>query len=443
MPKLRDRSTVAARLYLKRSGYYADFRDYKQAGGGQEALVPPGQTRATADLATARTLAGLRLEDLKDRQARIPSHSPIPGTFEAVASLHLVRKAQLREAGAQWLESAEGHLQFAMDYFGADRHLATIKRADLNDFRDALTAHSNGRLGTLSSGSVHHYLNSLSNLFANAFSDELIPANPFAGWKRRLAITRKRTDWLEVHEMADLLRQAKAMQHRGKQSVPFFFEILATFALTGAREDEILGLCVADVDLQKGLIHITPNTLRPSLKTENADRWVPIFPQLREILEAYLDGPFAPTGKLLFPGAGEDGEQMITDLRRALNCLVMPARLLRDRTPAEFQAAEKDRVRKLNRLQQLAAGKQLKGPAPTESLEELLEPTSEQVVPPLRWTMVRHTYCSARLQSLHAGEPVSPFTVIKEMGHADQKMIMHIYGHLGTIVHRREGVEYI
>jgi integrase len=74
----------------------------------------------------------------------------------------------------------------------------------------------------------------------------------------------------------------------------------------------------------------------------------------------------------------------------------------------------------------------------------------------IRSKMFRHTYCSQRLQTFQrvevgkdeAGEPileavpVSPFTVAKEMGHGGDGLVKRIYGHLGTVVHRSEAVEY-
>ena len=55
---------------------------------------------------------------------------------------------------------------------------------------------------------------------------------------------------------------------------------------------------------------------------------------------------------------------------------------------------------------------------------------------------LRHTYCSARLQTLDRGEPVGLDTVRREMGHGDESLVRHIYGHLGTIRHRAPVVEY-
>ena len=54
----------------------------------------------------------------------------------------------------------------------------------------------------------------------------------------------------------------------------------------------------------------------------------------------------------------------------------------------------------------------------------------------------RHTYCSARLQTLDRGHPVSIFGVGRELGHGGDSLVRRIYGHLGEHRHRAEVVEY-
>jgi integrase len=60
----------------------------------------------------------------------------------------------------------------------------------------------------------------------------------------------------------------------------------------------------------------------------------------------------------------------------------------------------------------------------------------------IRTKTFRHTYCAARLQTLDAGAPVSPFTVSRELGHGSRAMVEEVYSHLGSIRHRAEVVEY-
>jgi hypothetical protein len=54
----------------------------------------------------------------------------------------------------------------------------------------------------------------------------------------------------------------------------------------------------------------------------------------------------------------------------------------------------------------------------------------------------RVTYCAARLQTTDNGAAISPYTVMKEMGHASLDMIERVYGRLGTSRHRAPVVEF-
>ena len=46
------------------------------------------------------------------------------------------------------------------------------------------------------------------------------------------------------------------------------------------------------------------------------------------------------------------------------------------------------------------------------------------------------------MQTLDNGAPVSPFTVMRELGHSSLKMIEDVYGHLQDERHRSDVVEY-
>jgi integrase len=57
-------------------------------------------------------------------------------------------------------------------------------------------------------------------------------------------------------------------------------------------------------------------------------------------------------------------------------------------------------------------------------------------------SILRHTYCSARLQKLDLGPLVSLYVVSRELGHGPEEMVRRVYSHLGSMRHRSEGVEY-
>ena len=447
MPKLRDRSTIQSRIYIRRRGvldrHYGDFRDFADVGGGQEPLIADGQQYATTSLATAMQIAQTRLDELQKKRDELPQGPAAKRRLSVLIDDHLIRKAREAVDGgksAQWLGNVQVHLETAEAYFGPNRDIALIELRELEEYRAYLRTVPNGRGGTLSTQSIDHYMNSLSGLYRRAIRDKLIPFDGNEVEKLGdLLVENEETPFLEVHELAAILRFAFETWRPGREelAVPFAPTILATWALTGMRESEGLGLLKTDVRLDAGIIVVQKNEFR-RLKTEGSTRVLRIFPQLREILQAYLAGPLAPQGELFFPSPFADGrEAMIQDLRKFLDKMPMPERLRRERTPSEFEAAEEARVSKLER----ALGRR-RGPKPDESLYELQVPTSKTVVPPLRTKMLRHSYTAARLQCTDHGEPIAPYTVARELGHEGVTMVTRVYAHLGEFRRRGEHVEY-
>ncbi len=446
MPKLRNPAAITARLYTRtrvRGGpmrYYADFRDFRDVGGDQEALIAPGERTATTDAKQAKELVEARLAALEELRAKLPAGPVAARAFGPFAASHLSMKATNEDAEERWLAAAQGHLEVARDFFGDTRDLATITVGDVNAFVVHLRARENGRGGVLGGGAVNQYLNSLSNLFKRAISEGLLPlgGNPVQAMMTRPKMFRRPTAWLEIPEMAGILDWSRTYRAaREDLALPFVHELLMTYAHTGAREDEVLGLERGDVNLERRVISIRENSWR-GLKNKNATRTLPIPSDLHAVLEAYERGPHAPKGRLYFPSYVDGVEQKITDLRRILDKAPMPARFRRPRTAAELKQEAARREKKIGRL----TGKTRTGPRPQETLEELRAPIDPTIVPPLRTRMLRHTWCAARLQTTDGGKSVADYTVMSEMGHRDLEMIKKVYGHLGTFRHRGEEVSY-
>ncbi len=164
--------------------------------------------------------------------------------------------------------------------------------------------------------------------------------------------------------------------------------MIATFLLTGGRESDVLGLEVADVSFDRGIVTFRPNEWR-RLKTATSHRSVPLWPQLRAVLERYVTE--RPPSRLLFPPYRTGAEAMVTDFNKLLDAVA---------TRAGWKPGE------------------------------------------IRSKMFRHTYCAARLQTLDQGAPVSVYTVAREMGHGGESMVRRVYGHLGRVRHRAEVMEY-
>lgn len=246
----------------------------------------------------------------------------------------------------------------------------------------------------MSASTVRHHLSCLSNLYKRARAERVVPSgyDPVGDFDEKPSPRRGEAKWLEIHDATLLLEAARIYRpvpdKGGWKPVPFAYELIATFLLTGGRESEVLGLEVDDVSLDRGVVTFRPNKWR-RLKTASSHRSVPLWPQLRETLERYLAEH--PPSKLLFPSFRTGEEAMLTDFRKLLDAVA---------GRAGWKEGE------------------------------------------IRSKMFRHTYCAARLQTLDAGAPVSTYTVAREMGHGGEAMVRRVYGHLGQVRHRAEAVEY-
>lgn len=385
------------RLYARTRGgvtrYYADFR---ALGGDRQPLCVPGEKLATNDLALAKLLLAERWKAWEARRlSRAMGIEERPATTLAdFARAHLMAKAQQGRTSERWLAQSELYLRRAVAFFGADRDLASIEVEDVERWMGHLATMRTRTGGKVKPGTILHHLVTLSNLYKRAGKRRLVPRghNPVADLEERPRVARVEAGWLEVHEAAFLLEAARLMPRPPRSRlVPFLHPLLATFLLTGGRFDEVTGLQVEDVSLERATVRFWPNPFRRGKKgkSHGAERVVPLWPQLQEILGDYL--ATRPPSRLLFPAWRGGQEGPVADLRGAL--------------------------RALERFAGLPEGR-------------------------ITTKAFRHTYTSARLQTLDRGAPVALRTVAWEMGHADIDLVQRVYGHLGTIRHRAEVVEY-
>lgn len=401
-----------SRLRRRNGRYYGEFRDL---GGGREALIPPGESRATKDRDVAAYLASERVKELERRHRdRTLLNVEHEASLAEYGARHLELKAKSGGVTRRWLRQSEGHLRIAVSFFGADVDLRAITPRHVEGYVEFLRRRSNGRGGTLSEASVRKNLNTLSNLYRRAVSERYSAANPVAELYEKPTAPRTEAAYLTASEAALLLESARTYQpptaireqeHGGGISAraqPWIHPILATFLLTGGRRAEVFGLEVDDVSFRLGRIYFRSNEWR-RLKTRRSDRSVPLWPQLEAILRDYMAERerAGGLGRLLFPSEGgapktgtrRRGERMITDLRKTLD-----------------------------RLGERAG------------------------FPPghIRLHMLRHTYTAARIQTLDRGAPVAMYTVARELGHSSTSMIEERYGHLHdrAVLGGSEVVEY-
>lgn len=373
--------------------YTVNGERYREAAGTEE------YQEALAILARRR----------EARRNGAPAPKPVPATLAAFIEEHLAEKATHEEVTEGWIEESRHQLDRAVTHFGAQRRLPSITPQDVLAFDVALkdgTALTNGR--RLSPGTRRHHLNALSNLFQFAVFKQVVTSNPVAAIpaKRKPSGSPDEALWLEPPEAALLLAAARTQEPEpdavGLPPMPFAYELLATFLLTGGRQDEVLGLEVDDIDFDNKRVTFRPNRWR-RLKTPKSARTVPLWPQLEAILRPYVFGSDSPPARLLFPSYRTGEEAMLTDVRKLI-----------------------DRVtERASTLYLMDQGRRRKA-----------EPGD------IRTKVFRHSYISARLQTLDNRKPVAAFTVASEVGHSSTAMIEKTYGHLGQARHRANVVEF-
>ena len=416
MPKKRN-----SYVYKRNQGgavrFWGDFREWSDVGGKREPLRPKGAVQATTEEKLAQLLVSARIAELEDRRRRKQVGAPESETYLApYVVYHLKRKRETNSVTPQWLEAAKTHLAAAISFFCndgeelpqdgdgdvllgdvTDRELGSIRVQDVQDYISWLANRANGRNGKLSPSSQRKYLNSLSNLFKRAISENKVPYghNPVAALleKPQDSHGRGEAQWLEVHDAALLLEAARLYKPKRTDmaiSPQTLHAVLATMLLTGGRPSEVLGLRAADVSFDRQTVTFRPNEERTRLKTAGSTRVIRLWPQLAEILTDYLrhNRPSAKNG-LLFRSVRTG--RMIRDIRKALDAVAGEA-----------------------------------GWAPGS----------------VRPYAFRHTYTATRLQTLDNGFPVAQYTVARELGHDGESLVRKVYGHLGQVRHRSEVVEY-
>lgn len=324
-------------------------------------------------------------------------------TLNAFAARHLVLKAKSEKFTDQWLQNTEQRLRVAIDFFGAETELHAITVRDAQPYAAGRPSsrcgvgiqkkrRENAPGRTNSGQSQRHHLNALSNLYQHAQAESAVPLgqNPIALLMDEPTAAKMEATWLEAHDAALLQEAARTYQpKRDDPAMPFAYPMLATFLLTGGRTSEVLGLEVEDLSFDRRTVTFRPNRHR-RLKTLKSDRTVPMWPQLEEVLRAYVFGGEGPATGLLFPSSRAGDPKMLTDVRKMLAAIGERAGWKAGEDPVEDVPTEL-----------------LRRPAPD-----------------------------------HRGEAVSQFTVTRGLGHGGSSLVDRVYGHLGSVRHRADVVEF-
>jgi integrase len=233
----------------------------------------------------------------------------------------------------------------------------------------------------------------------------------------RPKVGRSQTDFLEVPEAARLLWAAATYPAKPQEpEMRLAYPLIGTFLLTGGRQKEVPGLALTDIRFDTETVTFRPHSWHKGgrLKTEGAERTIQLWPQLYEILAAYLESyRYRLPGDVLFPSPHINGDRPLSDLRDLLDRVAVRAGFL---APLIDPQTGKQRRRASGQL--IWSGRRI------------------------RTRMFRQTYCAARLQTLDLGRPVSLYTVADELGHQSGEMVRRVYARLGKVRHRAEIPEF-
>ncbi|MHC4122441.1 MAG: tyrosine-type recombinase/integrase [Planctomycetota bacterium] len=170
---------------------------------------------------------------------------PSNETLKDYAEQWLKQKAQNERIRPATVLLYEGTLERLYDYFGPDRLVRKIDRNDAKNFLASLKPKSD-RDKPLSDWTKHRVLRHCKTLFSEIVKDGKISNNPFADIKIRRGTP---SDWyyLKPGEFVSLLDVTPTLKEK----------VLYALAYTaGLRESEALALYWANIDFNKGLVHI-------------------------------------------------------------------------------------------------------------------------------------------------------------------------------------------
>jgi integrase len=245
-----------SRIYWRGGRAWGDFRDYADAGGRQEPLVAAGEKLSTRDPDVAQAVATARLRELEQLRRRHGLHGyRRRATLAEFASHHLVEKKRAGKVTDGWIGVAEVFLQRAVNSFGAERELETIRVSDVRAWANYLAGVKSHGGKVLGAGTVRHHLNALSNLFRRAQEEEVVPPgfNPVAAMMEKPTGPRLEAHWMEVPDAALFLEAARTLPARSSElRADVVYPLIAAFLLTGGRRAEVLGLAVEDVSFSRG-----------------------------------------------------------------------------------------------------------------------------------------------------------------------------------------------
>lgn len=224
---------------------------------------------------------------LLDKSALVDDESEAPPEItlgEHLATYLAALKTEVKPGTITHLKHTERTL---VEFFGADRTLASITQGDAKDWGRWLRTSEarNHRYGDkeaeegLSENTARKRISNAKQFFQDAIDREYITKNPFAKLKSTVEENRERDYFLSREDSQKIIDACPDVEWR---------MIFALSRYGGLRcPSEHLAMRWDDIDWDRGRVRITsPKTAHHKGKGE---RWIPLFPELRKYLQEGWD----------------------------------------------------------------------------------------------------------------------------------------------------------
>lgn len=362
--------------------WHGDFRAY---GDKQRALTwklvgKPGNSRGTELRKEAVAIAEEYVRQLRSGRPG-PTDSISTDTFESYLERHLAalqdrpkRNGEYRTE--RYILDTRAQLEHAGRFFGFDRPLVAVGPDQVADYLTRL--HNEGRAPR----TIEVYIRRLDAMMRRAEDERRIERNPVNAVRGEIP-SGQRTRERRALEREEAWRLIQAAKTYDSETGHYLLPLASLFLHSGLRWSEAIGLAVGDISFEppagepkhvSGEIHVRPNEWR-RLKNRGSERRVPLWRDCAAILKPFVEG--RDNSVPLFPSP-VDPTRPVGDVRRAWS-------KVRERA----------------------------------GLPDWVD-----------FHTLRHTYASHRIQTVEGGQPVSPFTVSRELGHSSSAMVEQCYGHL-------------
>lgn len=230
-----------------------------------------------------------RATSLEHVVLQLPRQIP---TIEEFAHVWLdtERDRDLEPRTIEDLEWRLGHLLPWFAHTAGDPRLDRITVQMVDQYRAAKK-----RQGTLAAGSVNRTIDTLAAVLDLAIEYGHIKKNVARGKRRKLVTKKRRPVYLDgVDQIVATLDAARELDEAKESRTSDRYPLVATLLFAGPRVEEAGGLCVRDLDLDRGYLEVG----RP--KTAAGMRRIDLLPVLRDVLGTYKAGHRGDVDDLLF-----------------------------------------------------------------------------------------------------------------------------------------------